>query len=88
MRNKFLSIGYILVLVPLFFYVSSFAENTSTVRYIPARDYFTVVEQFIGLEEKYGLEKMERAKKIIAQKSPDNPRRTVGYFVNTVTALP
>jgi hypothetical protein len=49
---------------------------------------FRAVEQFIGLEEKYGREKMERAKKIIAQKSPDNPRRTVGYFVNTVMALP
>jgi hypothetical protein len=49
---------------------------------------FRAVEQFISLEEKYGREKLERAKKIIAQKSPDNPRRTVGYFVNTVMALP
>lgn len=48
---------------------------------------FRAVEQFIGLEEKYGQEKMERVKKIIAQKSPDNPRRSVGYFVNTVMQM-
>jgi hypothetical protein len=48
---------------------------------------FRAVEQFISLEEKYGLEKMERAGKFIAQKSPDNPRRTVGYFVNTVIEM-
>jgi hypothetical protein len=48
---------------------------------------FRAVEQFIGLENKYGLDKMENAARIIAQKSADNPRRTVGYFVSTVTGM-
>jgi hypothetical protein len=42
------------------------------------------VEQFIGLERTYGRAKVEQAKSIIAQKSPDNPKRTVGYFIGTV----
>jgi hypothetical protein len=45
------------------------------------------VEQFIGLEQTYGRAKVERAKSIIAQKSPDNPKRTVGYFIGTVKNL-
>jgi hypothetical protein len=49
---------------------------------------YRAVEQFIALEDKYGLDKMNRAKQIIAQKSPDNPRCTVGYFIATVMAMP
>jgi hypothetical protein len=45
------------------------------------------VEQFIGLERTYGRAKVEQAKSIIAQKSPDNPKRTVGYFIGTVKNL-
>jgi hypothetical protein len=45
------------------------------------------VEQFIGLEQTYGRARVEQAKSIIAQKSPDNPKRTVGYFIGTVKNL-
>jgi hypothetical protein len=48
---------------------------------------FRAVEQFIGLERTYGRAKVEQAKSIIAQKSPDNPKRTVGYFIGTVKNL-
>jgi cardiolipin synthase len=48
---------------------------------------FRAVEQLIALEEKYGLKKMQKAEKIIGEKSPDNPRRTVGYFIATVEKM-
>jgi hypothetical protein len=48
---------------------------------------FRAVEQFIGLEQIYGRAKVEQAKSIIAQKSPDNPKRTAGYFIGTVKNL-
>ncbi len=46
------------------------------------------VEHFIRLEQRYGLEKLEKAAAIIAKKAADNPRRCVGYFINTVMSLP
>jgi hypothetical protein len=61
-----------------------------------ARDYaalvykdsdWRAVEQFISLEQRYGREKVEAAAEIIKAKSPDNPRRTVGYFIMTVKKL-
>jgi HKD family nuclease len=45
------------------------------------------VQQFIDLEMKYGKDKVEQAKAIIAQKSEDNPKRTVGYFIRTIINL-
>jgi hypothetical protein len=45
------------------------------------------VEQFISQEQSYGRAKVEEAKSIIARKSPDNPKRTVGYFIGTVKNL-
>jgi len=45
------------------------------------------VEKFILLEEKYGLNKIEQAIKLISQKEPDNPKRSVGYFIQTVIGL-
>ena len=46
------------------------------------------VEQFIALENRYGLEKVEKAASIISKKAVDNPNRTVGYFVGIVMSLP
>jgi hypothetical protein len=45
------------------------------------------VEKFILLEEKYGRDRMDQAAKIIGLKAPDNPRRSVGYFVGIVSTL-
>ena len=45
------------------------------------------VERFIELEEEYGREKIKKAFQIIGAKSPDNPRRDVGYFIHTVKNL-
>ena len=45
------------------------------------------VEKFILVEEKYGIARMEQAAKIIGLKAPDNPRRSVGYFVRIVETL-
>ena len=45
------------------------------------------VEAFIVLEEKYGRDKMDQAAKIIGLKAPDNPRRSVGYFVRIVETM-
>ena len=47
-----------------------------------------VVEQFTGLERKYGRDKIEKAAAIISKKAVDNPHRSVGYFVGTVMSLP
>jgi hypothetical protein len=49
---------------------------------------FRAVEQFIGLEKRYGREKIEKAASIISKKAADNPHRSVGYFVGTVMSLP
>jgi cardiolipin synthase len=46
------------------------------------------VEQFIMLEQKYGRERIEKAASIIRLKAVDNPHRSVGYFVGTVSNLP
>jgi PLD-like domain len=45
------------------------------------------VKEFIVLEEKYGRDKMDAAAKIIGLKAPDNPRRSVGYFVRIVETM-
>jgi hypothetical protein len=45
------------------------------------------VEKFMLLEEKYGRDRMDVAAKIIGLKAPDNPKRTVGYFVGIVETL-
>jgi hypothetical protein len=39
------------------------------------------------LEQKYGLDKMQQAEKIISGKAPDNPKRCVGYFIGVVMGL-
>ncbi len=44
-------------------------------------------EMFIGLENDYGREKVDRAYEIIAEKNVGNPRRTVGYFAAVVKQL-
>ncbi len=45
------------------------------------------VEHFMRLENEYGLNKIKQALKILGAKNPDNPKRCVGYFINTVKNL-
>jgi hypothetical protein len=45
------------------------------------------VEKFIELENKYGIDKVERATKIMEEKDPDNPKRCVAYFIRTIMGL-
>jgi hypothetical protein len=42
------------------------------------------VERFIHLEDEFGRERVERAYGVIALKSPDNPRRSAGYFFELI----
>jgi hypothetical protein len=46
------------------------------------------VERLIRLEEERGTARMEKAAALLAAKNPDNPRRTMAYFINTVRNLP
>lgn len=41
----------------------------------------------INLEDKYGQSTVEEAAKKIAEKNPDNPKRSVGYLINTVKSI-
>ena len=43
--------------------------------------------RFILLEERYGRDKVRRAYDLIAQRRTDNPKRSVGYFINTIKKL-
>lgn len=45
------------------------------------------IEQFIQLEAQHGLPAIEQAAAILGAKDPANPKRTVGYFINTVKGL-
>jgi DNA-binding IscR family transcriptional regulator len=41
----------------------------------------------IDLEEKYGQATVEEAAKKIAEKNPDNPKRSAGYLINTIKSM-
>ena len=41
----------------------------------------------IDLEDKYGQAIIEEASKKIAEKNPDNPKRSAGYLINTIKAM-
>jgi len=42
------------------------------------------IQALIELENKYGKETLQQAAKQIADKNPDNPKRSAGYLINTV----
>jgi len=45
------------------------------------------IERLINLEKKYGRDKIRQALKILGAKNPDNPKRTMGYLINTIKNL-
>jgi hypothetical protein len=45
------------------------------------------VEKLIGLEEKYGIDKMEKASKIISALRADNPHRCLEYYFGVLRKL-
>jgi len=42
------------------------------------------IQTLIELETKYGQETVQTAAKQISEKNPDNPKRSIGYLINTV----
>lgn len=49
--------------------------------------YLHGIKQLIELEDHYGPERIERASKIVGAKSPDNPKRSIGYLIATIRSL-
>ena len=45
------------------------------------------IEILIDLEDKYGQQTIEEAAQKIAQKNPDNPKRSTGYLINTIKSI-
>ena len=52
-----------------------------------ADNQLNAIKRFIELEDAYGIEKIQAAYKIIEQREPSNPKRSVGYFINTIISL-
>ncbi|MBK7207359.1 MAG: hypothetical protein IPH91_03650 [Elusimicrobia bacterium] len=49
--------------------------------------YLHGIKQLIELEDRYGMERIARATKILGAKSGDNPKRTIGYLIRTIQDL-
>lgn len=49
--------------------------------------YLHGIQQLIELEDHYGPERIERALEIVGAKSPDNPKRSIGYLIATIRSL-
>lgn len=49
--------------------------------------YLHGIKQLIELEDRYGPDRIERALKIVGAKSPDNPKRSIGYLIATIREL-
>lgn len=49
--------------------------------------YLHGIKQLIELEEQYGPDRIARAEKILGAKSPDNPKRSIGYLIATIRGL-
>ena len=45
------------------------------------------IQAFLDLEDQYGKDIVEKAAQKIAQQNPDNPKRTVGYLINTIKSM-
>ncbi len=45
------------------------------------------IQAFIDLEDQYGKDIVEKAAQKIAQQKADNPKRTVGYLINTIKSM-
>jgi hypothetical protein len=49
--------------------------------------YLRGIEQLIELEDQYGPARIEQAERILGAKSPDNPKRKIGYLIETIRKL-
>jgi len=47
----------------------------------------TDVQTLLELEKEYGIERIEKAAGVISQKSPDNPKRSMGYLIGTIKGM-
>ena len=45
------------------------------------------IQALIDLEDQYGQSIIEEAAKKIAEKNPDNPKRSTGYLINTIKSM-
>ena len=45
------------------------------------------IEVLIDLEDQYGQTVIQQAAQKIAQKNPDNPKRSAGYLINTIKSM-
>ena len=45
------------------------------------------IQAFIDLEDRYGQAIVEKASQKISQQNPDNPKRNVGYLINTIKSM-
>ncbi|MBL0059062.1 MAG: hypothetical protein IPP35_08125 [Elusimicrobia bacterium] len=49
--------------------------------------YFLGIQRLVELEDRYGPERIQRAMEMVGAKSPDNPKRTMGYLIATIRGL-
>jgi HKD family nuclease len=49
--------------------------------------YLRGIEQLIELEDQYGRARIQEAERILGAKSPDNPKRKIGYLIETIRGL-
>jgi hypothetical protein len=45
------------------------------------------IKELIDMETQFGSKKVEAAVKVLGQKNPDNPARTLGYLIGTIRNL-
>ena len=64
-----------------------FARAVKCAELVFAQNDFNAVKEFIRLENEYGKEKVAEAYRIIQLKNVDNPKRSVGYFFNTIKGI-
>ena len=42
------------------------------------------IKELIDLENQFGAARVEAAVKLLGQKNPDNPKRSMGYLIGTI----
>ena len=45
------------------------------------------IKTLIELENRYGINAVREAEGIVRQKRPDNPKRSIGYLINTIKGI-
>ena len=45
------------------------------------------IQALIDLADQYGQDILEKARQKIAEQKADNPKRTVGYLINTIRSM-